>query len=154
ARTLGSGPGADPAVTETGLDRWAWGRLADEATRLPPAERAASDLVRRLVVEHDADMLARGSRFGLEPDLVAKATILLSREGRIAALTRTAMWQPGDGPLWPLLPRSLRLDGPAQTWDELASVLRRGRLLACRRAFTAWPFQLAPAVAALLLREE
>jgi ATP synthase C subunit len=154
ARTLVSAHGEDPAATEIGLDRWAWGRLADEAARLPAAERAARDLVRRYIVEHDVDVLARGAAFGLEPDLVAKATTVLSREERIASLSRTAMWEPRDGPLSHVLPRTLARDGAATNWEELTALLRRGRLRACRRAFSAWPYQLAPAVAALLLREE
>jgi hypothetical protein len=123
-----------PAATEIGLDRWVWTEIWAQARALPRREAAALALVRLLVLEHDVDLLRRAGAFGVAPDLIAKATVVLSGERR------------GPGLL-------ARLDAAA-AWDGELLRLRRARLRACRRAFVGWPFQLAPAVAALLLREE
>jgi hypothetical protein len=57
--------------------------------------------------------------------------------------------------LWRALPSSVvRLTGLVDTWDAAIAALRRARLRGCRRAFIEWPYQLAPAIAALLLRDE
>lgn len=110
--------------------------------------------MRLLILEHDLDLLRRGTAFGLEADLVAKSTVVLSREGSIAALARTASWRPGDGPLARVLPPAvLRLSAAAVGWDDVLRDVRQARLKACRRAFVGWPFELAPPIAALLLRD-
>jgi len=113
----------DAALTEIGLDRWVWEGLWRHASALPGREAVARDLVRLLVLEHDVNLLRRGTSFGIAPDQVAKATVLMGKQERIAT-----------------------------DMDPLDLRRRRGR--ACRRAFVGWPFQLGPAVAALLLREE
>jgi hypothetical protein len=145
---------SDLPAAETGLDRWAWLALDAEAARLPRRERAAADLVRLLVIEHDLDLLRRGAGFGLEADLVAKATIVLSSLHGVRALAPLAAWTPAAGPLHASMPPRLaaRLGAPGG-WDEAIRRIRRERVRACRRAFLGWPYQLAPAIALLLLRE-
>ena len=152
---LRSSPGDLPA-TEIGLDRWAVRALHAEALRLPPREHAARDLLVDVCRERDVDLLRRGSSsYGLDPDLVAKSTIVLSLEHAIGPLAALATWRPDMGPLASFLPpRLLRLAGPVRDWDALAIALRHRRLRACRRAFIGWPFELSPPVSALLLREE
>lgn len=154
ARTLlRSHPGDLPAA-EIGLDRWAWTGLYDEAMRLPAREAAARRLVLLLIREHDLDLLRRGTSFGLDADLVAKSTVVLSRECRTSRLAAVASWQPSDGPLSRVLPpRVARISNGAAGWDDVVLGVRRARLRACQRAFVGWPFELAPAIAALLLRD-
>jgi hypothetical protein len=168
ARTLLRSHATDLPATEIGLDRWVWATIVDEAVRLPTSEDAARRLVRALAIEHDTDLLRRGSAVGLEPDLVAKATVVLSRECRIGTLSAAAAWRDGEGPLGAVLPppllgalRAAREAAsrtgdrePTPGWDGVLRALRMARLRACRRAFVAWPFSLAPALAALVLREE
>lgn len=155
ARALLRSHAEDLAATEIGLDRWVWTSLLHEADRLPRREAAASKLVRRLCLEFDAEVLRRGVSLGLEPDLAAKSTVVLAHECRMTAVAAAAAWQPGDGPLSRVLPPALaRTAGAASDWDEVVRALRSSRLKECRRAFVGWPFQIAPAVAALLLREE
>ena len=85
---------------------------------------------------------------------VAKSTVLLSRECRMPTLTLAASWLTADGPLARVLPpRLLRLAPAAATWDDVLRGARRARLAACHAAFVGWPFQLAPAIATLLLRD-
>ena len=149
-------PADEVPSAEIGFDRWACERVHEAAMRLPSSEAPARALIHALLRERDVDLLRRGvSSFGLAPDLAAKSTTVLSRECGVAPLAALAAWTPAAGPLAPLLPTALiRAAGPAADWDALVLGLRRGRLRACRRAFVAWPFQLAPACAALLLREE
>lgn len=155
ARALLRSHGADLPATEIGLDRWILSAVRDEALALPRRESGAAWLLLSIVRERDVDLLRRGRSFGLDADLVAKSTVVLSRESRVGALTGAARWQSSDGPLWRVLPPALmRLTGGAETWDAAVLQLRRARLRACRRAFIGWPYQLAPALAALLLREE
>jgi ATP synthase (C/AC39) subunit len=155
ARALMRSHAADLPATEIGLDRWVWNAIADARARLPAQERGAADLVRTLTMEHDVDLLRRGVSVGLQPDLVAKSTVVLSKECRIGLLSAAAAWRPEDGPLARVLPRPLtRVSPDAHGWDDVVRALRRARLRECRRAFVGWPFRLAPAVAALLLREE
>jgi hypothetical protein len=170
ARALLRSHAADLPATEIGLDRWVWTAIVHEASRLPAAEAGTRRLVRALAVEHDADLLRRGTSLGLEPDLVAKSTVVLSGECRIGELSAAAAWREGDGPLGRVLPGPLarvmlrgvdRGSGAANHdltpnvgWDGVVLALRRARRGECRRAFLAWPFSLAPAIAALLLREE
>jgi ATP synthase C subunit len=168
ARALLRSHAGDLPATEIGLDRWVWSAIVEEAVQLPIEEAAASRLVRLLAIEHDADLLRRGVSLGLEPDLVAKSTVVLSRECRIGVLSAVAAWRDGDGPLARVLPPPLarvlregsdldfRIENrdPTPAWDGVVRALRRARLRECRRAFVGWPFRLAPALAALLLREE
>jgi hypothetical protein len=54
-----------------------------------------------------------------------------------------------------MLPRPLqRLAPSAASWDDVLLAVRGARRAACRRAFVGWPYQVAPALAGLLLREE
>lgn len=159
ARALFRSHAGDLPAVEMGLDRWAWHGLYDEAQRLPASERRTFELVRLLVIEHDLDLLRRGRSFGLDADLVAKATIVLAREHGAAALLDVASWRPpapsGAGPtLAAVLPARLaNLTGDPRGWDDALLAIRRARLRLCRRAFIGWPFQLAPAIAVLLLRD-
>jgi hypothetical protein len=155
--TLGMlrGGRVDLPTVELGLDRWALLALRDEALSLPDSERTATGLLVAVIRERDLDVLRRGVSFGLDPDIVAKSTVVLSRENGIAALAETAIWTPSSGPLWRHLPAKLaRAAGEVADWDSAVEALRRARLRACQRAFFGWPYQLAPAVATLLLREE
>lgn len=155
ARALVRSHGPDLPATEIGFDRWSLAALDVEAAALPARESAAARLVRAVIRERDVDLLRRGRSFGLDADLVAKSTVLLSREGRVGALADAATWQPGKTPLWRVLPASVTRDtGDVETWDAAVAALRRARLRACRRTFIGWPYQIAPALAALLLREE
>jgi vacuolar-type H+-ATPase subunit C/Vma6 len=147
---------ADPTAAELAIDRWASTRLLEAARALPPAERSAADLVFRLVRERDFDILFRGVwSYGLAPDLAISTAVLLPAEVRRADLQLLAKWTPEWGPLAPLLPPRLLRDTSGITDpNALRRALRAARRHSCRRAFMEPPFQLAPAVAFLLLREE
>jgi hypothetical protein len=129
---------ADLPASEMGFDRWVWMDLYDQARRLPARESATFQILRLLVIEHDVDLLRRGTAFGLDSDLVAKAAIALPHDRRVATLP----------------PPIARLIGSPASWPEALRALRRIRLRACRRAFVGWPFRLAPPIAATLLRDE
>lgn len=156
ARALLRSHATDLPATEIGLDRWVWTGISGEAARLPAAERGAAELVETLVLEHDVELLRRGASVGLEPDLVAKSTVGLSRTCGAGPLAAAAAWRASeDGPLFRVLPRALaRWADHAKDWDDVMRRLRARRLRACRRTFAGWPFRLAPGIAALLLREE
>lgn len=155
ARALLRSHAADLPATEIGLDRWIWTGITREAARLPPAERSAADLIEALAIEHDVELLRRGTSVGLEADLVAKSTVVLSQTCRPGPLAAAAAWRAEDGALSRVLPPALsRRAGLAGDWDGVVRALRAARLRACRRAFAGWPFRLAPGLAALLLREE
>ena len=155
ARTLLRSHPHDLLAVEIGIDRWASAGLGDAARALPRGEAAAACLLLAVCRERDVTLLRRGARsFGLAPDLVAKSTIVLSTECRIEALVRMAMWTPAAGPLAAVLPPPLlRMGGDVPDWPALEIALREHRRRACRRAFVQWPFQLAPLIAAVLLRE-
>ena len=160
ARALFRSHAGDLPAVEMGLDRWAWQGPYEEAERLPASERQARELVRLLVIEHDLDLLRRGRSFGLDADLVAKATVILAREHGAAALLDAASWRVHADPasaasaLDVALPARLaRLTGYPRDWDDAVRAIRRTRLRLCRRSFIGWPFQLAPAIAFLLLRD-
>jgi hypothetical protein len=105
-----------------------------------------------LVRERDLDALLRArSAWGVAPEAAAGVTALLRDELRPEALQALARWTREDGPLHLVLPHGLpEASDPAAL--ELA--LRRRRRAACLRAFSGAPFQLACAVALLLLRIE
>ena len=146
---------ADLPAAEIGLDRWVWGGLHDAAVHLPAREATARRLVVLLILEHDLDLLRRGTvvRSRSRPRRQVDRASCRGSAGS-PALTRAASWQPADGPLARVLPpRLLRLAPAAAGWDDVLRGARRARLAACRRAFVGWPFQLAPAIATLLLRD-
>jgi hypothetical protein len=154
ARTLVRHHRADLPATEIGLDRWVWSGLNEEIARLPVAEARAAALLGLRVLEHDLDLLRRGAISGIDPDLVAKATVRLSSAYRPAALVAIALWRPEAGPLSRVLPGPIaRLCGEPADWEAALYAVRRARLRACRRASVGWPFDLAPPIAALLLRD-
>lgn len=109
-----------------------------------------------LVRERDLDSLRRGVRYyGLAPDLAISTAVLLPNEMHSENLHQLAEWTPESGPLGPRIPRQLvRHATGVLDWDALRRALRNTRRHACRRAFMQYPFQLGPAVAFLLLREE
>jgi hypothetical protein len=147
--------GGNAALAEVALDRWAWLGVSRAALDFPGGEADARQLVRLLTLEHDAELLRRGRAAGLDADLVAKSTVTLASECRVDALLPAAAWTPGAGALAGALPRPLRRIAPsASGWDDVLLALRRARRAACRRAFVGWPYQVAPALAGLLLREE
>jgi hypothetical protein len=152
ARALFRGHAGDLPAVEMGLDRWAWQAVRDESGRLSRGEQRTRELVRLLIIEHDLDLLRRGRDFGLDADLVAKATIVLAREHGVAALMG-AVSAPVSGLASVLPPRLARLTGEPRNWDDAVAALRRARLRQCRRSFSGWPYQLAPAIALLLLRD-
>jgi hypothetical protein len=155
ARALLRSHAADLPATEIGWDRWVWTTVVAEGRRLPSRERDAWHLIRALALEHDVELLRRGRAAGLDPDLVAKSTVVLSGECGLELLSAVAAWRPDDGALASVLPRALtRVASDARDWDDLVGALRAARRRQCRRAFVGWPYRLAPALAALLLREE
>lgn len=145
----------DPVAAEMAFDRWASVCLVEAAARLPGRDEAARDLVLAVVRARDLDSLHRGATtFGLSADLAVNTTALLRDEADGDRLRRLAEWRPESGPLGPLLSRRwVRDPGRIPDWDALRLALRRARREACRRAFLGDPYQLAPAVAFLLLKE-
>ena len=145
-----------PADAELALDRWASRRLLDEARSLPASEHVARELALALVRERDLGLVRRGLAFAMTPAVAAGMTVLLADEVGLEPLRTLAAWTPEDGPLAACLPRGLlrRAGGRPADWDDLATMLRRTRRLACVRAFRQAPFHQGCAVAYLLLREE
>jgi vacuolar-type H+-ATPase subunit C/Vma6 len=147
---------ADPAAAELAFDHWGSTRLLCAAQALPSEERTARELVLALVRERDLDALHRGvTTYGLAPDLAIGCAVLLPTALRADELAQLMDSTLGSEPLWAHLPRRLVRDprGVAN-WSGLRRTLRHERGAACRRAFMQQPFQLGPAVAFLLLREE
>lgn len=148
--------GADLAAAELALDRWVLSELYGAASALPDREAAARDLLFTLLRERDLDILRRGSdAYRLEPAFVVGLTTVLRKEHGFEGLRALAVWQPSSGPLAAALPAPLtRQSGDVRDWDDLMSAVARSRAAACRRALMAWPFQIAPSIAALILRED
>jgi hypothetical protein len=146
---------ADPAGAEMALDLWASRRIVDAARRLPAREALAVGLALSIVRERDVDSFRRAIlSYGIEPDMAAGATALLREELGVEALRALAEWTPESGALGAHLPPAWGRLAGVREWEGLQLALRRERREACRRAFLASPFRLAPAVAFLLLREE
>lgn len=150
-------PRADnPQAAELALDRWTSRQIADAAEALPARQLETTALVRMVVRERDVELLARGaSRYGLDPDLVAASTVVLTGEASRESLTRLAAWRPSAGPLHAYLPRALGVGAAGVTdWDDLRLVMRRQRRRACASAFVGAPFRLVTGIALLLFEEE
>jgi len=147
---------ADPAAAELAFDHWASRELLSAAQALPATERRARELAVALLRERDLDALHRGiTTYGLAPDLAIGCTVLLSNELRAEALAKLVEATVESEPLGPhLLHRLVRDPHGITNWRALRHTLRCQRREACRRAFLEHPFQLGPAVAFLLLREE
>jgi hypothetical protein len=148
--------GADLAAAELALDRWVLSELHRGASALPDREAGARDLLFTLLRERDLDILRRGSdTYRLEPAFVVGLTTVLRKEHGFDELRALAVWQPSSGPLTAALPAALaRQYGDVRDWDDLTTAVARSRAAACRRALMAWPFQVAPSIAALILRED
>jgi hypothetical protein len=148
--------GADLAAAELALEGWVYAGIHDRAAQLPKAERGARNLLLLILRERDLDLLRRGREtYRLEPSFAAGLTTVLKEETTTEALRSLAAWEPSAGPLAAFLPRPLsRICDGARGWDEVMDAVGRARLRSCRRALIGWPFQVAPAVAAVLLRED
>jgi hypothetical protein len=148
--------GDDLAAAELAFDGWALSAVHAAAAALPECEAAARDLLFGLLRERDLDLLRRGcDAYGLEPMFAVGLTTVLRRDHGRDALRPLAAWTPSSGTFAAVLPPALaRMAGGARDWDALMAALRHGRTVACRRALMAWPFQIAPIVAAVMLRED
>jgi hypothetical protein len=145
-----------PADAELAFDRWATRRLFDEAAALGPREPIARELTWALVRERELQVVRRARAYAMSGDAAAGTTVLLAGELGLMPLRTLAAWTPADGPLFAALPPALlrRAGGRPLDWDELVTLLRRGRRALCARAFRTLPFHLGGALAFLLLREE
>jgi vacuolar-type H+-ATPase subunit C/Vma6 len=146
----------DLVASELAFDRWASASIDRAATGLGRAEKTARDLARAVVRERDLNLLRRGVQaFGLSPDAVLGSLVALKRELRAGELTRLATWTAQEGRILRAWPKAWKAgpDIPAD-WDALLVAVKRARRQACRRAFLASPYCLAPALALLLLQEE
>jgi hypothetical protein len=132
----------DLAAAELAFDRFASQRLLLAARKLGKHQLAARALVLSVVRERDLELLLR--RYP------PAATVLLEQELRPAELAGLWHWTPESHPL---RARSL-LRGEFSSPEALLLAVRRARRKACLRAFSGPPFQLAAAVALLLLRME
>jgi vacuolar-type H+-ATPase subunit C/Vma6 len=146
----------DLIAAQIALDRWASVALLSAAGDLPLRDRSARDLVRAVVRERDVEVVRRGVHtFGLSPDAVIAALVLLPTEASYDELVRLATWTPDQGSFARTWPRSWRrLVGAPGDWDTFVLELKRWRRDECRRTFLRWPYCLAPAIALLLLKEE
>jgi hypothetical protein len=148
--------GRDLLAAELALEGWALSALHDAAARLPAGEEAGRGLVFAWLREREADLLRRASRsYGIEPAFAAGLTHVLRAECGRTALVALAAWNGDASPVaLPVPPGLLRRAGRAEDWDSLLRGLRRARGQGCRRALIAYPYQVAPSIAAVLLREE
>jgi hypothetical protein len=147
---------ADLVASELAFDRWAGASIASAAARLRRTEAAARDLALSVVRERDLSLLRRGVHaFGLSADAVLGSLVVLPRELPQGELARLATWSADRGPILSAWPKGWRAgpDLPAD-WDGLFLAVRSARRRACRRAFLASPYCLAPALALLLFHEE
>jgi hypothetical protein len=146
----------DLAAAELAMDGWAFSALHDAAIALPDREAPARELVFSLLRERDLDLLRRAcASYRLEPAFAPSLTTRLRREERGEGLRALAAWRPSNGPLSSILPpRLARLYGEVGDWDRLMAAVHRVRTAECRRTLMAWPFQIAPSLAALMLRED
>jgi hypothetical protein len=148
--------GDDLLAAELALEGWGQAALYDAAVRLPSRDERARDLVFAWMREREADLLRRAGRsYGIEPAFAVGLARVLRQECDRASLITLAAWEEERGGLAQHLPAALRrLAGPAADWDGLMLALRRVRARACRRALIVYPYQSAPIIAAILLREE
>jgi hypothetical protein len=148
--------GSDLVAAELAMDAWVLSNLHDAAVGLPDREAPARDLLFALLRERDLDILRRArDGYRLEPSFAVGLTTRLRREHRREALVALAVWQPSRGALVSVLPASLvHRYGEVKDWDDLMAALDRVRTAECRRLLMAWPFQIAPSIAALILRED
>jgi vacuolar-type H+-ATPase subunit C/Vma6 len=145
----------DPLAGELAFDRWATGRLVEEALRLPTSDRLARRLALAVAREREAQILRRALRsFAIPTDLVAGVAPLLAREIGAARLRALAEWGPARGPIGRLVPGDW-VEGTAgiDDWPDLELAMRRNRHRLCRVAFRSDPFSLAPPLALLILAE-
>jgi vacuolar-type H+-ATPase subunit C/Vma6 len=145
----------DALAAELAFDRWATGRLVEEALRLPASERVARGLALAVAREREAQVLRRALRsFAIPTDLVPGAAPLLSRDIGAARLRALAEWDPASGPIGRLVPRDWVEDTAGiGDWPDLELAMRRRRHRLCRVAFRSDPFSLAPPLALLILAE-
>ena len=143
----------DLFAAELAFDRWASAALDRAVEALPVAEYRTRDLVRARLRLRDLDLLRRGVRsFHLDPVFVARLTVRLSTECPHAALVRLAAWD--EGREVPELPRVIRHAARgARDWHGIVEGAARAWMHECHRAFSGSPYQLAPAVAVLMLKE-
>jgi hypothetical protein len=147
---------ADLAASELAFDRWASASVASAAAGLRRTESAARELALWVVRERDLNLLRRGvPAFQLSADAVVGSLVVLPRELPPGELGRLATWSAESGRLLSRWPRGWRAgpDLPAD-WDGLLLAIRSARRRACRRAFLASPYCLAPPMALLLFHEE
>lgn len=148
--------GDDLLAAELALEGWGLKALYDAARGLPGRDERAKALVFAWLRERELDLLRRASQsYGIEPAFAVGLTRVLRGECDPALLIALAAWDESRGARGLRLPPALRrVAGPASDWDSLLLGLRRARARACRRALVAYPYQAAPTIAGVLLREE
>ncbi len=132
----------DPAAFEMALDTFASRRMLD-AEAASGARRLAASLVRI----RDVDAVSRAAARGRTAEAAATATALLRRELRPESLRALAAGELTDA-------ARAFFKCPARTVSALLDGLRARLRADCLRTFAGAPFQLACAVALLLLRIE
>lgn len=148
--------GEDLIAAELAFEHWVYHQLAERMMALSPEEGSGRALLADVLRERDLDLLRRGrDTYELDPAMVVGLAVLLPSEAPRASLQRLAAWEPSAGPISTVLPRTiLSSAADAHDWDDVVEGLRRRQAAACRRALMAWPFQAAPILAAVLLREQ
>ena len=143
AATRRTCPAAEIGSRSLGLDGPARGGDQIAAAR----SGRAADLARLLILEHDLDLLRRGTAFGLErrsgrqvdgrPLAGDAGSPALARGGGVAARRRSARARAAAACSGDCAPRR-----PVGTTSCRRA---RGAAPRCRRTLVGWPFQLAPA---------
>lgn len=145
----------DVTLAELQFDRWALAQLEAAAASLPATETRARGLIARLVIARDLDTVRRAIQsYGMPADVALRWAVRAPAAFGAATVTALATWTPAEGALARRLPPGLAAWPAAiRDWSDLRRALGRDRRRSCEAAFCAWPYQLAPAVALLLLQE-
>ena len=146
---------ADLAAAEMAFDRWGSDTVIQAGRALPHGEGTALDLIVRVVCERDVAVLERAvGSLGIAAQAAIRMTSMLGETLGPVGVRQLEAWS-SDGGAHLVLPRRLSAyRRSVRTLVELRHAIYAGRRAACRRAFVANPFCLAPPLALVLMRED
>ncbi len=141
------------APLERALNRWVWNEILAEVGRIDPEQKMVVRVVRQLVRERDITCLAAASSEDAIEDAI-DAMVLLPLEYSRSSIHSLALTPREDLERHPLVESLVCRRRRIRRMEHLAATIHRELLNECRRQVPGSSFELAPAFARLLLREE